>query len=63
MATEAQTRNSHRRAMARILELVATPGFELLPPIEQDYLIELVVCEAHGRVMPYPPPWKKNRLS
>ncbi len=59
MNPDPKARLAARSAMARILELVALPGFELLPPIEQDYLIELVVCEAHGRTMPRLPPWNK----
>lgn len=60
---QADTRELHRSAMARILDLVQLSGFDQLPPGEQDYLIDLVVCQVHGRTMPYPPPWSKDKLS
>ncbi|MBI4425794.1 MAG: hypothetical protein HY554_18840 [Elusimicrobia bacterium] len=63
MNTDPNEREVARSAMARILELVALPGFELLPPIEQDYLIDLVVCEANGKTIPHRPPWKWESVS
>lgn len=63
MNPDPKAREAARSTMARIVELVSLPGFELLPPREQDYLIDLVVCEAHGNDMPYPPPWHEDSLA
>jgi hypothetical protein len=42
-------------ALRRKLELAGTPGFDLLPPEEQDYLFGLIVCEVHGLPKGLPP--------
>lgn len=61
-AADPKTRTTPRPRLARLFELLQTPGFEQLPAIEQDFLIELVVCEEKGMVMTRRPPWDWNTV-
>ena len=53
----------NKKLVEQVIELVETPGFDQLPPIEIDYLIELIILEARGISMRRSPPWDKSSSS